>query len=100
MIDFNFDFVNCEHVNYLWPDLVERLGSAKAQVAVRQAIDLQLMQGNKNTLPVLLFETCGVALTNVQTLYKNTGLSLYDRNTLVLLSTKNMFFQILYEASF
>ena len=53
MIDFNFDFVNCEHVNYLWPDLVERLGSAKAQVAVRQAIDLQLMQGNKNTLPVL-----------------------------------------------
>ena len=98
MTDLYFDFVSCEHVNYLWSSMVERLGLSKSQTAVRQALDLQSMQGNKNTLPVLLLETCGVALTNIQTLYKSTGLSFFEKDTLVLLSTKSMSFQILHEA--
>ena len=46
------DLTECIPVNHLWKDLLNRLGIEKANRAVRQAIDLQLMHGCKKTLPV------------------------------------------------
>ena len=41
MTDSQLDFAALDPVNHLWPAFVERLGSEKAQRAVRQALDLQ-----------------------------------------------------------
>ena len=48
-------------VNGLWSELLERLGAERAQLACRQALDLQGMRGEAGSLPVLLVETCGVS---------------------------------------
>ena len=52
MTDSQLDFAALDPVNHLWPAFVERLGSDKAQRAVRQALDLQGMRGHQGTLPV------------------------------------------------
>ena len=39
------DLSNCEPVNDLWAEFSETLGLEKASKAVRQAIDLQAMNG-------------------------------------------------------
>ena len=57
---FNLD--ECSLSNDLWPDFINKIGVFKASLAVRQALDLQRMQGNSSTLPVLIMETCGTCL--------------------------------------
>ena len=52
MTDSQLDLAAIDPVNHLWPAFVERLGSEKAQRAVRQALDLQGMRGHQGTLPV------------------------------------------------
>ena len=56
------DLSNCEPVNDLWAEFSETLGLEKASKAVRQAIDLQAMNGVEGTLPILFIETCGCLL--------------------------------------
>ena len=47
------EFSKYELVNFLWPELIEDYGFDKARKIVSQAIDLQKMNGNKNsTIPV------------------------------------------------
>ena len=68
------DLAACTPVNDLWPALVERLGLERSARAARQALDLQAMRGQPTTLPVLIVETCGVALLERETLRLSTGL--------------------------
>ena len=58
------DFDKCILSNQLWPDFINKIGIFKAKSAVRQALDLQRMQGSFSTMPVLILETCGTALVN------------------------------------
>ncbi len=85
-------------VNYLWQHLVERLGLDKAQSAARQALDLQSMHGDRGTLPVMIYETCGLALISVESLHHVIGFTLKNQSTLLLISTKNHTFQLLKQA--
>lgn len=91
------DFADCRPVNHLWPLLVERLGTARAQLAVRQAMDLQLMHGNSHTLPVLISETCGAALVRVDFVYLQTGLSCSQEGMVLMLSLRGKSLQLLKE---
>ncbi len=91
------DFSEWDHVNSLWPGFIHRLGLERAQQAVRQALDLQLMNGNSDTLPVLFFETCGLALVNVDLISQQTGLSFHDNNLILIISKKERRLQLLKE---
>ena len=70
----DLDLAACTPVNHLWPELVERLGMERSARAARQALDLQAMRGSASTLPVLLVETCGMALLERVALRRATGL--------------------------
>ena len=98
MADSNIDFASCTPVNHLWPALVERLGSEKAQQAVGQALDLQGMSGQSGSLPVLFVETCGLALASSDLLREQTGLNGHGDRMVLLLSTREQSLQLLQQA--
>ena len=98
MADSNINFASCTPVNHLWPALVERLGSEKAQQAVRQALDLQGMSGQSGSLPVLFVETCGLALASSDLLREQTGLNGHGDRMVLLLSTREQSLQLLQQA--
>ena len=75
-------------VNGLWNELLERLGAERAQLACRQALDLQSMRGEAVSLPVLLVETCGVGLIEQQQLRRETGLPVPEGEGMVLLFSR------------
>jgi len=70
----DLDLAGCTPVNHLWGELVERLGLERSTRAVQQALDLQAMRGSESTLPVVLVETCGMALIERGALRRATGL--------------------------
>ena len=82
------DLAACEPVNHLWPELVERLGLERSARAARQALDLQAMRGNAGTLPLLLQETCGVALLDRSALRRAIGMPLPEGEGVVLLFSR------------
>ena len=84
--------------NHLWANLIERLGTDRACKAVNQALDLQRMNGNSPTLPVLLYETCGIALANIDLVRKKIGFSCYGKGMILILSTKDNLVQLLHQA--
>ena len=83
------DFAASAPVNDLWPALVERLGLERSQRAVRQALDLQAMQGSAATLPVLFCETCGLALASTDLLREQTGLNGHGDHFVLLFSFRS-----------
>ena len=83
------DFAASAPVNDLWPTLVEKLGLERSQRAVRQALDLQAMQGSSGTLPVLFCETCGLALASTDLLREQTGLNGHGDNFVLLFSSRS-----------
>ena len=93
----NIDFSCFTPVNFLWPNFVEKLGVNKSKIAIQQAIDLQNMQGNISTLPVLLYETCGIALVDIQHFYSQTGLPCRNSKNLLILSIRDYQLQLLHE---
>ena len=90
-----FDFKKCSISNELWPDFINNIGISKAKLAVHQALDLQRMQGNTFTLPVLILETCGAALVNSQVVKTHVGLSHIEKGMLFIYSTKLNSIQLL-----
>jgi hypothetical protein len=82
-------------VNYLWPELVERLGVERSSRAVQQALDLQAMHGTAATLPLLLVETCGLALVPIEQLRLQTGLVGSGDRLVLLLSQRSSCLQLL-----
>ena len=94
---FSLELADYLPVNHLWPELVDKLGVNRAQKAVRESLDLQLMHGSTYTLPVLLVETCGLALVRVDAVREKIGFSCHVPGMVLLLSTKDNMVQLLQE---
>ncbi len=92
-----FEFDKCVLSNNLWPDFINKLGIPKAQQAVREAFDLQRMQGTRLTLPVLILETCGTALVDSQAIRTHIGLNYVGHGMLLIYSNKLKAIQLLRE---
>jgi hypothetical protein len=95
MSDPSLDLARFTPVNHLWPEMVERLGLERSQRAVQQALDLQAMHGTTSTLPLLLVETCGLALVQIEQLRRQTGLVGGGERLVLLLSQRNACLQLL-----
>ena len=98
MSDSRVDFAGCSPVNHPGPQFVERLGSDRAQRAVRQALDVQSIHGNSSTLPVLVVETCGSALASTDLIREQIGLNAHGERMVLLLSTREKLVQLLQQA--
>ena len=94
------EFSKYESVNFLWPKLIEDYGFQKARNIVSQAIDLQKMNGIKNsTIPIIFSGTGGSALIPVQILEKEDFKHSSKDNQVLLFNLKRKSFQILNEAN-
>ena len=93
----NIDFSCCQVVDSLWPQFVESIGFEKTKLAVNQALDIQRMNGNKLTIPVLIIETCGLALANIDAFYLQTGILCDRKGIILLLSLRYKKLQLIYE---
>lgn len=91
----SLELARFEPVNHLWPEVVERLGLERSQRAVRQALDLQAMHGTAATLPLLLVETCGLALIDAGQLRRQTGLAGAGERLVLLVSQRRLQLQLL-----
>ncbi len=89
------DFNKCFLSNDLWPDFINKIGIFKANLAVRQALDLQRMQGTEETVPVLIIETCGTALVSSKVIKTYIGLSYVEQGMLLIYSNKLNSLQLL-----
>ncbi len=90
---FNLD--QCSLSNDLWTDFINKIGLIKANLAVRQSLDLQRMQGSNSTLPVLILETCGTALVNSEAVKSYIGLSYLEQGMVLIFSSKLNAIQLL-----
>ena len=90
---FNLD--HCSLSNDLWPDFINKFGLIKANLAVRQSLDLQKMQGSNLTIPVLILETCGTALVNSQSVKAYIGLSYLEQGMVLIFSSRLNSIQLL-----
>ena len=90
---FNLD--QCSISNDLWPDFINKIGFIKANLAVRQSLDIQRMQGSSSTLPILILETCGTALVNSQAVKTCIGLSYLEQGMVLIFSSKLNAIQLL-----
>ena len=89
------DFDKCNISNDIWPGFINKFGIHKAKLAVRQALDLQMMQGTSFTLPVLILDTCGTALVDSQVVKTHIGLSSVEQGMLLIYSNKLNAIQLL-----
>ena len=85
----------CSLSNELWPDFINKIGFVKANLAVRQSLDLQRMQGSTSTLPVLILETCGCALVESEAVKIYIGLSYLEQGMVLIFSSKLNAIQLL-----
>ena len=93
------EFSKYESVNFLWPELIEDYGFDKAKKIVSQAIDLQKMNGIKNsTMPIIFSGTGGLALVPIQMIEKENSKIRYNENQVLIFNLKRKSFQILNEA--
>ena len=90
-----FDFNKLLLSNELWPGFINKIGIFKANLAVRQALDLQRMQGTSETVPVLIMETCGTALVSSRIIKTHIGLSYVEQGMLLIYSNKLNSIQLL-----
>ena len=85
----------CSLSNDLWTDFINKIGLIKANLAVRQSLDLQRMQGSTSTLPVLILETCGTALVNSEAVKTFIGFSYLEQGMVLIFSSKLNAIQLL-----
>ena len=90
-----FKLDECFLSNELWPNFINKIGFIKANLAVRQSLDLQRMQGSTSTLPVLILETCGTALVNSEAVKTYIGLSYLEQGMVLIFSNKLNAIQLL-----
>ena len=99
MKTLQIEFSNYESVNFLWSEFIEDYGFDKARKIVSQAIDLQKMNGTKNsTMPIIFSGTGGLALIPIQMLEKENLEISYKDNQVLIFNIKRKSFQILNEA--
>ena len=94
---FPFNLDECFLSNELLPSFIKKIGFIKANLAIRQALDLQRMQGSTATLPVLILETCGTALIDSKAIKTYIGLSYLDQKMVLIFSSKLKAIQLLRE---
>ena len=100
MKTIQFEFSKYELVNFLWPELIEDYGIAKARKIVSQAIALQKMNGTKhNTMTIIFSGTGRLALIPTQMLEKEDFKISYKDNQVLIFNLKRKSFQILNEAN-
>jgi len=93
------EFSKYELVNFLWTELIENYVFEKSRKIVSQAIDLQKMNGTKNsTMPIIFSGTGGLALIPIQMLEKENLEISYEDNQVLIFNLKRKSFQILNEA--
>ena len=85
----------CSLSNDLWADFINKIGFIKANLAVRQSLDLQRMQGSTSTIPVLILETCGSALIESQSIKTYIGISYLEQGMVLIFSSKSNAIQLL-----
>ena len=85
----------CSLSNDLWPDFINKIGFIKANLAIRQSLDLQRMQGSTSTLPVLILETCGSALIESEAVKTYVGISYLEHGMVLIFSSKSNAIQLL-----
>ena len=94
------EFSKYDLVNFLWPELIEDYGFDKAKKIVSQAIDLQKMNGTKNsTMPIIFSGTGGLALIPKKKKKKENFEISYKDNQVLIFNLKRKSFQILNEAN-
>ncbi len=93
----SLDLSICKPANHLWSELLEDFGLEKAHQAIRQAIDIQAMNGGQDTLPILFIKTGGIALISFELLKVQTGLKLEKTNKVILYCPQGKLFQVLHE---
>ena len=94
------EFSKYRSVNFLWSELIEVYGFDKARKIVSQAIDLQKMNGTRNTtIPIIFSGTGGLALIPLQILEKEDFKIRYNENQVLIFNLKRKSFQILNEAN-
>ena len=94
------EFSKYESVNFLWPELIEEYGFDRARKIISQAIDLQKMNGTKNsTIPIIFSGTGGLALVPIKILEKENFKISYKDNQVLIFNLKRKSFQILNEAN-
>ena len=91
------DFSEFLPVYYLWPDLVDKIGLERSKRAVQQALDLQRMYGDEKTIPVLIYGTCGIALTSIEKIHSQLGIPFAQPENVLLINLKGKIVQILAE---
>ena len=100
MKTIQIEFSKYESVNFLWPELIEEYGFEKARKIISQAIDLQKMNGTKNsTMPIIFSGTGGLALVPIKMLEKENFKISYKDNQVLIYNLKRKSFQILNEAN-
>ena len=100
MKTIQIEFSKYESVNFLWSELIEDYGFDKAKKIISQAIDLQKMNGTKNsTMPIIFSGTGGLALIPLQMLEKEYSKINYKDNQVLIFNLKRKSFQILNEAN-
>ena len=100
MKTIQIEFSKYESVNFLWSELIEDYGFDKARKIVSQAIDLQKMNGSKDsTMPIIFSRTGGIALIPIQMLGKEDRKISYKDNQVLIFNLKRKSFQILNEAN-
>ena len=90
-----FKLDQCSLSNDLWPNFINKIGFINANLAVRQSLDLQRMQGSTSTLPVLILETCGTALVHSHAVKTYIGLSYLEQRMVLIFSSKLNAIQLL-----
>ena len=89
------DFDQCVLSNDLLPNFIKNIGIFNVKLAVRQALDLQRMQGTSSTLPIIIIETCGTALVNNQVVKNYIGLTYIEQGMILIYSNKLNAIQLL-----
>ena len=94
MKTIQIEFSKYEPVNFLWSKLIEDYGFEKAKNIVSQAIDLQKMNGTKDsTMPIIFSGTGGLALIPIQMLEKEDFKISYKDNQVLIFNLKKSHFK-------
>ena len=88
------------HVDNLWPELINKFGFEKSKKIISQALDFQKMNGKKDiTIPIIFTGTGGLALISIDLIKKRTFINNVRGNQIFILNPKKKLFQILNESN-
>ena len=73
-----------------------RIVSYRQQKEIVTTFDLKNIQGDSSEIPVLIFETCGIALINKDIFYLQTGSSCIDDAVVLILCSREKLFQLIH----